>query len=471
MSVSTTNLGRIEKVKLRDVWQDEAHDFTPWLAMEENLDVLADTLEMDLKIEATEQSVGQYRADIVCKDLSNDNWVLIENQLEKTDHSHLGQLITYAAGLDAVSIVWIAETFSDQHRAALDWLNEQTNESLNFFGLQIELWRIDESPVAPKFNLVSRPNSWTKGGGGVGPVKRPERLEYWTKFREYVVAHASDLKPSRVADGASMDVGVGWSGLNFKVGGYDDADHVFVRLSGRRDVRQRVLSSIHSEQIAIEKEFGGKLFRRGDKAQSTDEDAPHGLQTDRSGSIKAIDDWENQFAWYVKTIRKLKDVLGPRIQKQLDSHVQGPVPPSVLEEIDEEEFRRANPQVRNVCDVVARLTDELEMVRYYGRDKAQKDVFKPIVLHSAGSYQPFTICEKGFITFQVSFLRNRPPFFSGDFRDQLWEKLRTFSGFLANRKKEGFPAVDLTDITSTDEDQLREVLSWLAETIRTVEDA
>ncbi|MCA9423372.1 MAG: hypothetical protein KC592_20300, partial [Nitrospira sp.] len=160
--MSITNLGRLQPVDLRTIWGSEAGDFTPWLAQEENLALLGETIGLELELEGTEQHVGPFRADIVCKDTVTDAWVLIENQLERTDHSHLGQLLTYAAGLNAVTIVWIAERFTEEHRAALDWLNEITDESVNFFGLEIELWSINNSPAAPKLNLVSSPNRWTK---------------------------------------------------------------------------------------------------------------------------------------------------------------------------------------------------------------------------------------------------------------------------------------------------------------------
>src|SRR5215208_3586767 len=116
------NLGRLKKVDLRAAWLSECSDFTPWLAQEENLKLLAETIGIDLELEGQEKWVGPFRADILCKDLSKDtdNWVLIENQLERTDHCHLGQLITYAAGLDAVTIVWVSAQFTEEHRAALD---------------------------------------------------------------------------------------------------------------------------------------------------------------------------------------------------------------------------------------------------------------------------------------------------------------------------------------------------------------
>src|ERR1051325_7974151 len=155
-------LGRLERVDLRHIWISEATGFTPWLARPENIVVLSEALGIELEIEAHEKTVGRFRADILCKDIETGRWVLIENQLERTDHSHLGQLLTYAAGLDAVTIVWVAERFTEEHRAALDWLNERTDEKITFFGLEVELWRIGDSAVAPKLNIVSKPNDWTR---------------------------------------------------------------------------------------------------------------------------------------------------------------------------------------------------------------------------------------------------------------------------------------------------------------------
>ncbi|MFO0864561.1 MAG: hypothetical protein U0744_07915 [Gemmataceae bacterium] len=155
-------LGRLERAELRTAWSSESSDFTPWLAKEENIRLLGETIGIELEVEAEETGVGPFRADILCKDTINGSWVLIENQLERTDHTHLGQLITYAAGLHAVTIVWVAARFTEEHRAALDWLNEVTSEDILFFGLEVELWRIGDSPLAPKFNIVSSPNDWTR---------------------------------------------------------------------------------------------------------------------------------------------------------------------------------------------------------------------------------------------------------------------------------------------------------------------
>jgi hypothetical protein len=132
------------------------------LARPENLSVLAETLGIELELEAQERAVGPFRADILCKEIGSERWVLIENQLERTDHGHLGQLLMYASGLEAVTIVWISARFTEEHRSTLDWLNRITDDSFRFFGLEVELWRIGDSPAAPKFNIVSKPNDWSQ---------------------------------------------------------------------------------------------------------------------------------------------------------------------------------------------------------------------------------------------------------------------------------------------------------------------
>ena len=150
MTIAPAALGKLDRVDLRTVWETEAGAFTPWLAREDNLALLGETVGIELELEAQEKDVGPFRADLLCKDTASGAWVLVENQLERTDHTHLGQLLTYAAGLQAVTIVWVAARFTEEHRATLDWLNEITDDRFNFFGLEVELWRIGTSPVAPE---------------------------------------------------------------------------------------------------------------------------------------------------------------------------------------------------------------------------------------------------------------------------------------------------------------------------------
>ena len=203
--MSNLKLGHMEKVDLRQIWETEAGDFTPWLVQENNLAILGDAIDIDLEHAVTEKNVGLFRADVLCKDTANDQWVLIENQLGRTDHTHLGQLLTYAAGLNAVTIVWIAAPFTEEHRATLDWLNDITDERFRFFGLELELWRIGESLPAPKFNIISKPNDWSRSiskatsdiSDSVLTDTKQLQLAYWTAFREVLKVDPGPIRPTK----------------------------------------------------------------------------------------------------------------------------------------------------------------------------------------------------------------------------------------------------------------------------------
>lgn len=186
---SVVPLGRLELVPLRNAWPDEASNFTPWLATDENLAYLGESLGLQLEREAVEKQVGPFSADILAKTLPDERWVLIENQIEPTDHRHLGQLLTYAAGLNARIVIWIAETFREEHRAAIDFLNAATSEEYAFFGIQIELYRIGDSALAPRFSLVAKPNNWSKKAqiarqATEGEITEAQKfnLEYWSEL-------------------------------------------------------------------------------------------------------------------------------------------------------------------------------------------------------------------------------------------------------------------------------------------------
>ena len=152
--------GTLERTDLRQAWKHEAEDFTPWLA--QNLDRLSEQLGIELELEDTEVSVGPFHADIVARVPIDGARVLIENQLEETDHRHLGQLMTYLAGLDAQIVLWIAAGFNESHLSAIRWLNEHTSDPFAFFAVRVRTVRIGNSPVAPVFDVLERPNEWDR---------------------------------------------------------------------------------------------------------------------------------------------------------------------------------------------------------------------------------------------------------------------------------------------------------------------
>lgn len=181
-------LGRLVVVPPREVWSHEAHSFTPWLL--QNVDVLSDLLGMDLALDVAEHPVGDFSLDLMGRDLATDGTVIVENQLEGSDHGHLGQLLTYAAGTDPATVVWIAASFRPEHRAAIDWLNTRTDERTRFFAVEIGVVKIGDSPPAPSFKLVAQPNDWEKSvraGTVTEPSPKQELYRiFWTSWLERI---------------------------------------------------------------------------------------------------------------------------------------------------------------------------------------------------------------------------------------------------------------------------------------------
>ncbi len=181
------NLGWLEEVNVRKVWQHEAQDFTPWLAS--HLDRLGEALGLRLELEGTEVAVESFAADIKARDVSDGSFVLIENQLERTDHAHLGQILTYLAGLDARKVVWISPEFQDAHLSAIRWLNEHTADDFAFFAVQLRVVRIGDSPCAPVFEVLARPSEWERRlsqqrRAGEYTPEAERRMRFWEFYME-----------------------------------------------------------------------------------------------------------------------------------------------------------------------------------------------------------------------------------------------------------------------------------------------
>lgn len=194
-------LSKLVKVPLRKVWKHEALDFTQWLAQPDNIAALSEVIGIDLVDAKPEVGVGKFYVDIVAKD-ENDRTVVIENQLESTNHDHLGKIITYAAGLGADVVVWIVERAREEHEQAIKWLNDNTTEYANFFLLQVEAWRIDDSLPAIRFNIIAKPNDWAKTvkqSATNSPVSdlKLQQQAFFEKIREYGEEHAPHIKSWR----------------------------------------------------------------------------------------------------------------------------------------------------------------------------------------------------------------------------------------------------------------------------------
>ncbi|MBI5092284.1 MAG: DUF4268 domain-containing protein [Candidatus Hydrogenedentes bacterium] len=328
-----SELGRLERVDLRKAWVSESCEFTPWLAEEDNLVLLGDTIGLELELEAREKEVGLFRADILCKDTATGDWVLIENQLERTDHNHLGQLMVYAAGLKAVTIVWIAQRFTDEHRAALDWLNEITDDRFRFFGLEVELWRIGESPLAPKFNVICQPNNWSKTvaegaarmqSGELTP-NRQLQLAFWTDFRAYLTQKGSKLKTAKPYPQHWMDVALGRSSFNLAAiaSRYDSTKKSYQNQELRAelvitgDQSKSYYRLLEQDRDEIERELGEPLTWH-----NPPEKRMCRVYVRSTVDLDNRDRWPEYFTWLLEKLEKLYGVFGPRVRKLKTSDSQ-----------------------------------------------------------------------------------------------------------------------------------------------------
>ena len=210
------NLSKLNKVELRDVWGHEAIDFTAWLAQQENLDALSEGIGVDIKLIKTEANVGKFNVDILAEEEASGRKIIIENQLEDTNHDHLGKIITYASGYDAEIIIWIVRDVRDEHQKAIEWLNEHTDENINFFLIKIELWQIADSNPAPKFEIVVSPNEWAKTikaspTNGELTNTKLQQLEFWNKFKNYVLKNDTRIRLQTPRPQHYYDVSMGSS--------------------------------------------------------------------------------------------------------------------------------------------------------------------------------------------------------------------------------------------------------------------
>ena len=198
-SMHMIQLGKLEQVNIREVWKHEAKDFSTWLAQSENLALLADQIGIEIEVVGTEIGVGRFRIDILAKEPSTDHGIIIENQLEPTNHDHLGKVITYAAGLDAKYLIWIVKDVLPEHLTAIEWLNEHLDDDISCFLIRIEVWKIGESQLAPKFEIVGMKNDWaatvkkTANNSELGATSL-KQLEFWEHLYAYIKERDSHIK-------------------------------------------------------------------------------------------------------------------------------------------------------------------------------------------------------------------------------------------------------------------------------------
>ena len=307
------NIGKIEKVAITSVWPHEANDFTPWLA--ENLGMLGEELGMELELEGTEVPVGNFSLDILARDANSEAVVAIENQVASTDHTHLGQLLTYSAGKDADIVIWIATKFRDEHRAALDWLNEGTADSLSFFGVEVQAVRIDDSLPAPLFRLAAAPNTWSNDAKVREVETTPTQqkyIRYWkpllVELREtYGWNIGTQNKLASYEAGAALGSAKFGRTMRFTWDG--EARVELVIKSADRDWNKEVFDLLKESRAEIEEELGPTTWERLDDAKMSR------VLVSRPGRIDnpeaELDEIKN---WMIDHVNRFPDTFRPYLE-------------------------------------------------------------------------------------------------------------------------------------------------------------
>lgn len=258
-------LGKIQKTDLRNVWPVEP-EFTRWLAEEDNLRRLSDEIGIELESIQVEADVGDFSVDILAQEVGSGRKIIIENQLEITNHDHLGKLITYASGHDAKVVIWIFKDVREEHRQAIDWLNENTSEELAFFAVKLELWQIEESNPALKFDVICRPNEWAKAvktqrGSRELSELALKQLEFWTKLKDYASEAGSKVRLQAPSPQHWSNIAVGSSEAHISLTANSKDSVTGCELTIADNKEMFVFLEQHKEEI--ERQLGNDLEWRG----------------------------------------------------------------------------------------------------------------------------------------------------------------------------------------------------------------
>lgn len=310
-----TPLGKLERISLRKAWAHEAGEFTPWLAQADNLTLLAESLGLsELELVGTEHPVGDFKVDILCSD--DGGKVIIENQLEKTNHTHLGQILTYAAGVGARKVIWLAEAFRTEHVAALEFLNQHTTDELDFFAVEIELWRIGDSPMAPSFNVVVKPNDWAKTGqqnakaaATTTPTKQ-RQLKFWTGWQAWLQAKGSTLRTQKPLPQHWTNIALGRSGVHLAASVNSREKRVGMEVYIDHENSKAMFKQLKAHQAAIDAAIGTPL----EWMELPDGHACRILHVRADSPLEDEDQWPAYFAWLEQAAGRMSEVFRPLVK-------------------------------------------------------------------------------------------------------------------------------------------------------------
>lgn len=292
-------LGKLEKIELREVWRHEALDFTRWLAKKENIALLSKEIGIDIEVIETEMSVGRYNVDIYARDTESNKKIVIENQLENTNHDHLGKMLVYAAGLDADIAIWIVKDVNEEHRQAVEWLNDNSFEKINIFLVKVELWQIDNSPIAPKFQVICEPNNWAKvlkqqSKDNITDLEL-RQMEYWQGFVDY----AKSKDKTYISQRPSI---YNW----------------YVIRIGSTDYKIKLVHSVNSDMIRCQLEiFNDEIYKKLEQYRAEIDNKINGLEweyledrkVNRISCNNSSKDNASSYVWLLDMVDRFKEVF------------------------------------------------------------------------------------------------------------------------------------------------------------------
>lgn len=298
-------LSRLEEIKdLRTVWPHEALDFTPWLSQDDNISLLGDALGIDISVDETESNVGDFNVDIFASEIGTNRKIIIENQLEDTNHDHLGKLITYASGKSAEVIVWVVKHAREEHKAAIEWLNNHTDDKVGFFLCEIKLYQIGNSEPAVKFEVIERPNDWTKEVKMSESANKTQQLryEYWVAFEDYAFKNPTFSKHFRRRKPSNnhwMNFSIGSSACHIAVSQIQKRNELDVELFISEDTD--LFHSLFEHKDDIELSSGLEF----DWRELPDRKASR-IVLEKSVQFADKSTWESQFEWLTEVMVKMK---------------------------------------------------------------------------------------------------------------------------------------------------------------------
>lgn len=292
-------LGRLEKIELREVWKHEALDFTRWLAKKENIALLSKEIGIDIEVIETEMSVGRYNVDIFARDSESNKKIVIENQLENTNHDHLGKMLVYAAGLDADIAIWVVKDVNEEHKQAVEWLNDNSFDKINIFLVKVELWKIDNSLVAPKFQIVCEPNNWAKvlkqqSKENISDMEL-KQMEFWQGFVDY----AKSKDKTYISQRPSI---YNW----------------YVIRIGSSDYKIKLVHNVSNNVVRCQLEvFNDEVYKKLEQYKSEIESKINGLEWDyledrkvnRIGLSYSYENIDSCYMWLLDMVDRFKEVF------------------------------------------------------------------------------------------------------------------------------------------------------------------